>query len=248
MICRSCGNAYDYDYFAGENLLEAADRALAHKSFSAAKDMYTFMLDKEPSNVKALRGLILAKNEVVRLFDITPRIKSGTFAVSTFNLDKYRNNTDPEALAFIGKTDRIQSLYKDYIAKKKALKKLKEEAKNYESDDSEGAGGLFYYESGETLKKKAVAFAVCFVVLLLLTILCGVNGSAPDWLMAVLITAMAAMGILILAAVLRLRNIDKQPEVRELSEVDKIKARVEETKGEMDRIISEINDVLKEMN
>lgn len=248
MICGSCGNTYDYDYFAGENLLKAADRALAHKSFSAAKDMYSFMLDKEPANVKALRGLILAKNEVTRLFDITPKIKDGTFVIATLNLDKYKDTSDPGVLGFIGKTERILALYKEYIALKKALKRLGNESDKAEPEDSNTNGGLFYYESVEALKKKAIAYSGTLAVLLILTILCGVNGSAPSWLMVTLIVTMGVLVILVLTAVIRLLSGNRKAIDHEPTEADVRKAKIEEKKSELDRIINEINDVFKEMN
>ena len=34
MVCRSCGNTYDYDYFGEENLLKAAGKALADGEYS----------------------------------------------------------------------------------------------------------------------------------------------------------------------------------------------------------------------
>ena len=156
MICRSCGNTYDYDYFSGENLLKAADKALAHNNFSAAKDMYSFMLDKEPSNVKALTGLLLANNNAKRLYDITQKIKDGTFSAAGFDLVKYKDTADPEVLTFFEKTDRILALYKEYIALKKDLKRLEAEKKESEPEISEPGGGLFSYASEKTLKTTVV--------------------------------------------------------------------------------------------
>ena len=152
MVCRSCGNVYDYDYFFAENLLKAADKALAHKNYSAAKDMYMFMLDKEPSNVKALKGFLLAKNNVNRFYDITKQIREGSFVISAFDLEKYRNESDPEASRFFEKTDRVMALYKDYLALKKALKNLERKAAGSEPGDTDYGGGLLYYSSAGTLK------------------------------------------------------------------------------------------------
>ena len=157
MVCRSCGNTYDYDYFGEENLLKAAGKALADGEYSTAKDMYSFMLDKEPSNVKALKGLLLAGNRVNKLYDITFKIKEGKFVPGCFNLDKYRNTNSPEAVKFFEDTDKVLSLYKEYLELKKAGKNLvaEEDKAERELDDSSG-GSFFYYESDEGLKAKAI--------------------------------------------------------------------------------------------
>ena len=44
MVCRSCGNNYDYDYFCGENLIKAADKALVHKNYTLARHPQYFKI------------------------------------------------------------------------------------------------------------------------------------------------------------------------------------------------------------
>ena len=248
MICRSCGNAYDYDYFCGENLLKAADKALAHKNYSAAADMYMFMLDKEPSNVKALRGLILAKNNVVRLFDVTPKIKDGTFSVATFNLEKHRAGCGPETLGFFEKTDKVLALYKEYLVLKKALKTLQGKAAVSEPEDEEYGRGLLYYSSVKTLKKTVLFSSIALVILGISAFLSGSDPYAPSWLIVAMVFAMIVAGIFVLAALLELLDRKKKEEKHVLTEYEELNAKIEETNGEMERLISEINDVFKEMN
>lgn len=244
MICRSCGNTYDYDYFSGENLLKAADKALAHNNFSAAKDMYSFMLDKEPSNVKALTGLLLANNNARRLYDITQKIKDGTFSAAGFDLVKYKDTADPEVLAFFEKTDRILALYKEYIALKKDLKRLESEKKDSEPEVSEPGGGLFSYASEKTLKTTVVVASAVFVILLTAAILSGFNGPAQALSTAVLVIAMIVTGIIILAALIQLRDNKKAAEEPAMQDPDE----TEKTRLEIERVIGEINDVFKEIS
>ena len=244
MICRSCGNTYDYDYFSGENLLKAADKALAHNNFSAAKDMYSFMLDKEPSNVKALTGLLLASNNARRLYDITQKIKDGTFSAAGFDLVKYKDTADPEVLAFFEKTDRILALYKEYIALKKDLKRLESEKKDSEPEVSEPGGGLFSYASEKTLKTTVVVASAVFVILLIAAVLSGFSGPAQALSTAVLVIAMIVTGIIILAALIQLRDNKKAAEEPAMQDPDE----TEKTRLEIERVIGEINDVFKEIS
>lgn len=247
MICRSCGNTYDYDYFAEENLLKAADKALAHKDFSAAKDMYTFMLDKEPSNLKALKGLLLANNNVVRSYDITRKIKDGTFSIAAFDLEKYRSSLDSEAKGFFEKTDKVLSLYKEYVPLKKALKKLEDEAGDTEPEYIGAGNGIFYYASGETLKKTVLIFSIVLVGLLIFVLVFGTTGFASTGFISFLIVVMIAIAIVIFAALLEMLSKKKEKKLSDDPEANKLRSRIEETKGEMDRVINDINDVLKEL-
>ena len=248
MVCRSCGNVYDYDYFFAENLLKAADKALAHKNYSAAKDMYMFMLDKEPSNVKALKGLVLANSSVNRLYDITKQIREGSFVISAFNLEKYRNESDPEASRFFEKTDRVMALYKDYLALKKALKNLERKAAGSEPGDTDYGGGLLYYSSAGTLKKIVLFSSIAVVIFGIAAFMLGSDPYAPGWLISAMVFAMIVTCFFIFAALLELLDRKKKEKKHVLSETDEINAKIEEKKVEMDKILNEINDVLKEMN
>lgn len=248
MVCRSCGNVYDYDYFFAENLLKAADKALAHKNYSAAKDMYMFMLDKEPSNVKALKGFLLAKNNVNRFYDITKQIREGSFVISAFNLEKYRNESDPEASRFFEKTDRVMALYKDYLALKKALKNLERKTAGSEPGDTDYGGGLLYYSSAGTLKKIVLFSSIAVVIFGIAAFMLGSDPYAPGWLISAMVFAMIVTCFFIFAALLELLDRKKKEKKHVLSETDEIKAKIEEKKEEMDKILNEINNIFKEMN
>ena len=248
MVCRSCGNNYDYDYFCGENLIKAADKALVHKNYTLAKDMYSFMLEKEPSNVNALKGLILANCNVNKLYDITQKFRDGSFVISAFNLEKYRNKCDPEASGFFEKTDRVQSLYKEYIALKKSLKNLESKAALSEPHDTDYGRGLLYYSSAGTLKKIVIFSSIALVIFLISAFVLGSDPYAPAWMITAMVFAMIVAGIFIFAALLELLDRKKKDKKHVVSEVDELNAGIEEKNGEIDKILNEINEVFKEMN
>ena len=248
MICRSCGNTYDYDYFGEENLLKAADKALSNCNFNAANDMYSFMLEKEPSNTHALKGLILASNNVTRLYDITGKIKDGTFIPGTFNLKKYRDKCDPDGMGFFDKADKVLSLYKEYIDLKKNGKALVNKVNSLDQKHDEYGGGMFYYESDESLKKTVIIASIILVILGIVTLIFSINDPAPSWLICILIIAIIVTCGVILSAILRMRGNAKKIEETEESETDAMVAKIDDTKNEMYRVIKEINAVFKEMN
>ena len=57
--CNYCGISYDYEYFREDNVAEIAQTALSRGEFGAAKDAYDFILDKDPHDFTALKGLVL---------------------------------------------------------------------------------------------------------------------------------------------------------------------------------------------
>ena len=249
MVCRSCGNTYDYDYFGEENLLKAASKALSDGDYSAAKDMYSFMLDKEPSNVQALKGLLLANNRVNKLYDITAKIKEGKFIPGTFNLDKYRNDSDPEAAKFFDSTDKVLALYKEYDELKKTGESLESEEDNAERELEKDSGeSFFYYESDDSLKKKVIAASVVLVILGICAFVFGSDYETSVWLMAILIIAMIVTLFVIVSALLRILANKKERKDPVMNKLDSIDAGQEENKLEMYRVIREINAIFKEMN
>ena len=248
MICRSCGRSFDYDYFCEENLIRAADKALADGSFSAAGDMYSFMLDKEPSNVKALKGLILAANKVTRLYDITMKIRNGTFVPGTFNLRKYRDRCDTKDTGFFGYTDKILELYKEYTGLEKTMKDLKAEEEECKEEIGEYTGGLFYYESAAKLKTGMITSVVVLTILVILTVMFSSEPGAPALIISVLVLAMIITGMIILSLLLEMYSNKKEKKNPAPAKLDAIDAKIEDTGNEMNRIIRQINDVFKEMN
>ncbi len=248
MICRSCGNTYDYDYFGEENLLAAADKALADKNFTAAKDMYSFMLDKEPSNVKALRGLILATNKVTKLYDITMKIRNGSFVPGTFNLQKYSDKCDPADSKFFEEADKILSLHKEYMELNKNRKALEAEEDTEKQNINEYSGGFFYYASPEKLRLRMIIAAIVLVILGFVTFSFATDPETPSLLVLTFAILIIITVIYILAAVVQLISSLKERKNPAPSNLNDIDARMEENNDEMSRVVKEINAAFKEMN
>lgn len=62
-VCPFCGLTYDYEYFREDNVLDLADRALYRGEFGSAKEAYEFVLQKDPHNFPALRGIVLCSGK-----------------------------------------------------------------------------------------------------------------------------------------------------------------------------------------
>ena len=99
-ICPFCGVTFDYEYFRKDNVLEIAKKSLNRREFGAAKDAFEYMLQKDPHNFEALRGLILC------------RCKWPTMVPILHESEVFLQPDDPELLNAI---DKCQTEYKEYF-------------------------------------------------------------------------------------------------------------------------------------
>lgn len=60
-VCLSCGNAYDYDYFPEDSLIDEAEELRKNADYESARMSYSFLLYKEHNNALALRGHLLCQ-------------------------------------------------------------------------------------------------------------------------------------------------------------------------------------------
>ncbi|MBO4242882.1 MAG: hypothetical protein J5883_06350 [Clostridiales bacterium] len=58
--CPFCGSTFDYAYFDEEQAMELGQTYLSREEYDAAKDLYKFLLKKDPHDTMALRGLMMA--------------------------------------------------------------------------------------------------------------------------------------------------------------------------------------------
>ena len=68
--CASCGSTYDFDYFREEKLLELGDTYLARGEFKAAVDVFKLILQNDPHDFQANRGMMLAAARMHSIDDI----------------------------------------------------------------------------------------------------------------------------------------------------------------------------------
>lgn len=81
--CSFCGSSFDYEYFREEQAHEMGEKYLSRGEYSAAKDIYKFVLDKDPHDFEALRGLMLTSARLKEMGDIYAHI-----GVENFSYDK----------------------------------------------------------------------------------------------------------------------------------------------------------------
>lgn len=109
MVCGSCGNVYDYDYFREDKLIDMADFSRKKGEYTSAAEMYSFMLEKEPDNFRALNGLMLCQNKINALSDVTTLLNKGTFTSKTCDFVKFKTNCPEDKKAYFETAEDIIS-------------------------------------------------------------------------------------------------------------------------------------------
>ena len=115
MVCGSCGNVYDYDYFREDKILDMADLSRKNGEYESAAEMYSFMLDKEPANFRALNGLMLCENKLNDIKDIPSLLKKDAFSTKVNDFAKFKDNCSPEHKAYFDKAEEAVALGRKYV-------------------------------------------------------------------------------------------------------------------------------------
>ena len=119
--CTSCGSTYDYEYFIEEKMHEMGETYLSRGEFMAAVDAFRLILEKDPHDFKALRGLMLA---AARLKDIDELV-SEDISNENFSYDSKLVSEATEG-ALEEDKEYFTELGKIYSDKKKLSDYLKE--------------------------------------------------------------------------------------------------------------------------
>ena len=116
--CPFCGTEFNFVDFHRTELLNQADSALKRLRFSTAADKYKTLIQKNPEDFEALRGMILAEGRIVSLEDLDDLEK-----IRNINMKKAREVLDaakgssPETTPYFEKLSEAFDLAEDYFAK-----------------------------------------------------------------------------------------------------------------------------------
>ena len=133
--CPFCGLTYDYEYFREDDVLERASRAIEAGEFRSAKEAYEFMLQKDPHNFEALRGLILASAEAKDMDELRKAERHSKIKSEKIEGCITRANTDclPEHKEYFEKMQALFETGKEYREEIVAISKLRTDRKRHYS-------------------------------------------------------------------------------------------------------------------
>ena len=249
--CVSCGNAYDYDYYLGLNLMEEATSSLESGEYNSAKKMFEYLIEKEPDNFKANVGMLFSDCEIKNIdsMDEEDFIRTS----STIKTDEYRNRCGKSAEEFFDNFDKANKAGTAIKLNNSKLEAIDSKARSHENrikdigneyqslyvrlDGRMGEGDI---HPATRLKYSGIAIAVLAVICVLIAL--AIDGFDAENLMVIFgiplvsILLFFASNLIALPNFFKMRRLDEEIK-KETELINEIKLPVSE--------ITENNRVLK---
>ena len=236
--CASCGSTYDFDYFREEKLLELGDTALSRREFDAAVDVFKLILQNDPHDFQANRGMMLAAARMNSIDEIISNEKPEEFSYDSHMVSEAVESSSEEDKGYFTGLEKLYSEKKNLADRLNEIQSLKDEEQRLEAsirltDDSR----YDYYITTkyEKLKSPKSMFIMnwCFVAFFVLS---GMFFVLPIiWLgkEAASIAYVSLISVTIAAAITINNLVSVYPRVKKINDIDK---HIEELKTEMIRL------------
>lgn len=109
-LCPFCGSSYDYEYFREDQMHEMGNTYLSRGEFSAAIDAYKYLLQKDPHDFLALRGIMLAS---ARMKDIKNLSDSNNFKSFIYNTKLVESSVESSSAEDKGYFEELKRLFRE---------------------------------------------------------------------------------------------------------------------------------------
>ena len=240
--CASCGSTYDFDYFREEKLLELGDTALSRGEFDAAVDVFKLILQNDPHDFQANRGMMLAAARMHSIDDIISNDKPEEFSYDSQMVSDAVENALEEDKGYFTELGKVYSDKKNLADRYNEIHSLEDEKQKLEAtirltDDSRYDYNFTNKDgSPQTPKSRFIinwlftaAFTVIAISFVLAVIILGENAA---WVLSLaFFFGLFAAGVTIGNFVL------VYPRVKE---IDKIDMHIVELRTELSRLNEKI--------
>lgn len=240
--CISCGSTYDFDYFREEKLHDMGETHLSRDEFAAAVDTYNLILENEPHDFLALRGLMLAAANLNDVDELTRVGEAKHFAYNSKIVSKVLANAAEEDKEYFNEFGKIYADKKNLIRRNREIEELNRKRERTEAASRfDGDARYDYYFKGKYgalihpvemfisvwgAALFCIFLAVCFVAVF----------GRDDFAGSVLFVSIVAGISLLIAALFNFGKV--LPQLKELKEVeDEIKELDAEAKLLGDRVL-----------
>lgn len=240
--CASCGSTYDFDYFREEKLLELGDTSLSRGEFKAAVDVFKLILQNDPHDFQANRGMMLAAAHMHGIDEIISNEKPEEFSYDSQMVSEAVESSSEEDKGYFTDFRKLYSEKKKLADRLNEIQALKDEEQRLEAsirltDDSR----YHYYITTKYEKLKSpksmfimnwcfVAFFVSFAIFFVLPVI--VLGKDAIWV------AYLSLICVTIAAAITINNlVSVYPRVKKINDIDK---HIEELKTELIRLSEKI--------
>ena len=166
--CISCGSSYDYDYFREEKLHGMGETYLSRGESKAAIDAYRLILQNNPHDFAALRGLMLAAAYLKDMNGLAGLGAAKHFSYDSKLVSEVIDSTSEEDREYFTEFGRIYTDKKQLVDYKKEIDSLQKELNRVETTTrlTEDARYDYYFENknGSRMHPKVMFVLIwCFM-------------------------------------------------------------------------------------
>ena len=135
--CTSCGSTYDYEYFIEEKMHEMGGTYLSRGEFMAAADAFRLILEKDPHDFNALRGLMLAAAKLKDIDELVSEdISNENFSYDPKLVSEATEGASEEDKEYFSELKRLYSDKKELAEYLKEIESLAKEKRKISDDIS----------------------------------------------------------------------------------------------------------------
>ena len=228
-FCASCGSTYDYEYFREDQMHRLGDTYLARGEFKAAIDAFRLILDKEPHDFLAIRGLMLAAARLHNIEEIKNVDKPERFSYDSIVVREAVASASEEDKEYFAEFAGIYSDKKRLVKLLREIKSHKDEQRRLEAtirltDDSRYE---YYYtgKNGSQQSPRSMFITLwclvgLFVLGALFPVIAYVTGGMDADAWGLLLVMVLFLGVCALAAA-AVNLMHVLPRVREVEYLDR---------------------------
>ena len=125
--CTFCGSTYDYEYFREDRMHELGETYLSRGEFKAAIEAYEFILEKDPHDFLALRGLMLASARLTDMNKLEQLNDKKGFLYDSKLAGKAIESASEEDKEYFTMFGRVYSAKKELVDRARELENQKKE-------------------------------------------------------------------------------------------------------------------------
>lgn len=194
--CPFCGADFDYYYFYRKDLLKQADNCLRRMDFNEAKTRFEEILEHDPQEFLALRGLVLCEGGIISLKNLTSpeKLRGCQFTKVRLALNNVLESAREEDKEYFRKFDEMMELAKEYV-------KLKAERDNLSTDSHAEFKQIVKIDNDVEQTKHVIGSILLAIGMIIMLPFAGEDTTLEDWKNAGML-ALAVIGTGIVISVL----------------------------------------------
>lgn len=194
--CPFCGADFDYYYFYRKDLLKQADNCLRRMDFKEAKIRFEEILEHDPQEFLALRGLVLCEGGIISLKNLTSpeKLRGCQFTKVRLALNNVLESAREEDKEYFRKLDEMMELAKEYV-------KLKDERDNLSTDSNAEFKQIVKIDNDVEKTKHVIGSILLAIGMIIMLPFAGEDTTLEDWKNAGML-ALAVIGTGIVIGVL----------------------------------------------